>query len=105
MAIYAPPDVDVRLLPFKTSKPKSRSPVWVWGNVTLLVLLVVFLGSILLMPIFQILQVPSFVLGTDSFWIMRWQNNEQGVRIGLNLLSVLAIAAFFGLVGILVKNW
>jgi hypothetical protein len=57
------------------------------------------------MPIFQILQVPSFVLGTDSFWIMRWQNNEQGVRIGLNLLSVLAIAAFFGLVGILVKNW
>ncbi|PMB41943.1 hypothetical protein CEN40_18930 [Fischerella thermalis CCMEE 5205] len=105
MAIYAPPDVDVRLLPFKTSSSKTRSSVWVWGNVTLIVLLVVFLGSFLLMPIFQIFQVPSFVLGTDSFWMMRWQNNEQGVRIGLNLLSVLAIAAFCGLVGILVKNW
>ncbi|MBD2431456.1 MULTISPECIES: DUF3267 domain-containing protein [Fischerella] len=103
MAIYAPPDVDFRSLPFKTSSSKTRSALWVWGNVTLLALMVVFLGSFLLMPVFQILQVPSFVLGTDSFWIMRWQNDEQGVRIGLNVLSILAIAAFIGLMGILAK--
>ncbi|NJM73444.1 MAG: DUF3267 domain-containing protein [Scytonema sp. RU_4_4] len=103
MAIYAPLSVDVRSLPFKTSSSKARSALWVWVNATLIVLMVLFLGSFLLVPIFQILQVPSFVLGTDTFWIMRWQNNAQGFGIGFNLLSVLAIAAFFGLVGILVK--
>ncbi|MCX7594340.1 MAG: DUF3267 domain-containing protein [Fischerella sp.] len=103
MAIYAPPHVDIRSLPFKTSSSKARSALWVWGNTTLIIFVVLFLGSFLVMPIFQILQVPSFVLGTDTFWIMRWQNNEQGFGIGFNLLSVLAIAAFFGLVGILVK--
>jgi hypothetical protein len=103
MGIYTPPHVDVRSLPFKTSNSKARSALWFWGNITLTFLMVLFLASFLLMPIFQILQVPSFVLGTDTFWIMRWQNNAQGFGIAFNLLSILAIAAFLGLVGILVK--
>ncbi|MEC4814932.1 MAG: DUF3267 domain-containing protein [Scytonema sp. PMC 1069.18] len=103
MAIYTPPNVDVRSLPFKTPTHKARSALWVWVSTTLLFLIVVPISSLLLTIIFDVLRVPSFILGTEDFWILRWQNNDQGFGIVFHLPSILAIAATIGLVGILLK--
>ncbi|RUR73240.1 DUF3267 domain-containing protein [Chlorogloeopsis fritschii PCC 9212] len=103
MAIYTPPALDPRSLPFKTSFDKTRSVLGVWGNTTLIVLMVFLVGSFLLPLIFNILQVPSFVLGTDAFWLIRWQNDATGFGLTFNLVSLLLIAAGIGILGVLVQ--
>ncbi len=103
MAIYTPSHVDPRSLPFKTYRARANSGLWVWVNTMMIVLVVLFLASFLLPPIFAILQVPSFGLGTDGFWIIRWQNDEQGTSIAFNLVSLLIMATAIGLLGVLVK--
>jgi hypothetical protein len=101
MAIYTPPALDPRSLPFKTFVGKTRSVLGVWGNTTLIVLMVFLVSSFLLPLIFNILQVPSFVLGTDAFWLIRWQNNVTGFGLTFNLVSLLLIAAGIGIFGVL----
>ncbi|MDM9385505.1 DUF3267 domain-containing protein [Chlorogloeopsis sp. ULAP01] len=103
MAIYTPGEIDPRSLPFKSSIDKTRSVLGAWGNITLIVLMVFLIGSFLLPLIFNILQVPSFMLGTDAFWLIRWQNDATGFGLTFNLVSLLLIAAGIGILGILVQ--
>jgi hypothetical protein len=48
--------------------------------------------------------VPSFQIGTEDWWIARWQNDAQGSGISFNILLFMAIAVAVGLYGALRAN-
>jgi hypothetical protein len=50
--------------------------------------------------LFLLVQVPSFAIGTDPFWLLRWSNTDRGSGIQFNVLLLLAIAIIIGLVGL-----
>jgi hypothetical protein len=39
-------------------------------------LALIILASFLLVPILKTLNIPSFIIGTNSFWILRWENTS-----------------------------
>lgn len=66
--------------------------------------LILLLINIALPAVFLILRVPSFTIGTDPFWRIRWSNTTEGSSIQFNLLPLIAIAIIVGLVGFIVKQ-
>jgi hypothetical protein len=62
--------------------------------VTFLGLLAIYLG---LPALFLLLRVPSFALGNESMWILRWQNDatQSGIEFNLLPLIIVAIAVSF----------
>jgi hypothetical protein len=95
IAIYAPSDVDS--LPFEKRRGKVRSALWYLLNAIAAVIAALIVISFLLPVLFDILQVPSFAIGTDNLWIVRWENNAKGFNLSLGLLPLLAIAAILAL--------
>lgn len=65
--------------------------------VTFLMLIVILLG---LPALFLIFSVPSFAIGEGSFWVLRWQNDATGFRIQFNIIPLLIISLFVGVVGL-----
>ncbi|MEG5032715.1 hypothetical protein [Microcoleus sp. AT3-D2] len=57
----------------------------------------VFLG---LPALFLAWRVPSFAIGKDLLWVLRWHNHASGFDIQFNLTFLLAIAVVFGLIGL-----
>ena len=103
VAIYAPPDVDVRSLPFRQNG-KAKSKFQKWLDLTVLLLgAIVFIGFLL--PIlFDILNVPPFIVGTDSLLLLRWENNPKGFGISFNPWLWIGIATVLSFVGVLFKS-
>jgi len=66
------------------------------GCLTLLMLMII---SAALPALLLSFQVPSFQIGTEDWWIARWQNDAQGSGIGFNILLFMAVAVAVGLLG------
>ncbi|MEB3359610.1 MAG: hypothetical protein VKK04_22985 [Synechococcales bacterium] len=69
---------------------------------TLLTLALVFAG---LPALFLLLDVPSFAVGEDALWVLRWQNDAAGSSIEFNLWPLMAIALIIGLTTVLIPIW
>jgi signal transduction histidine kinase len=68
-----------------------------WLKVTLLVFLILMMSGLILLPVFTFLRVPSFVLGNDTIWLLRWQYSpEASFAITFNPGILLAIASVIG---------
>jgi hypothetical protein len=67
---------------------------------TFLLLLLIHIG---LPAIFLLLQVPSFSIGIESIWIMRWENTADRSGIQFNILFLIVTAIGVGLIGALVR--
>ncbi|BBD69504.1 hypothetical protein NIES4072_31630 [Nostoc commune NIES-4072] len=92
IAIYAPPSVTRRELPFaRTDKTKPLSGVKALLNLAFMSLALVLISSFLLIPVLKILEVPSFIIGNNSFWIFRWINNTKGFSIEFNWISFVTV--------------
>lgn len=68
---------------------------------TFLLLLLVYLA---LPALFLLLRIPSFTIGSEPFWLLRWNNTTDGSGIQFNLLPLIAIALLVGLVGLFIKQ-
>jgi hypothetical protein len=55
---------------------------------------------LILLPILTFLRVPSFVIGNNAIWFVRWQYTPEGFSIMFNPISLLAIASLIGLIGL-----
>jgi hypothetical protein len=66
--------------------------------------IILLLANIALPALLLLLRVPSFAIGSDPFWIVRWNNTTDGFGIQFNIVSLLAMAILVGLVGLLVKR-
>ncbi|MEH1807148.1 DUF3267 domain-containing protein [Nostoc sp.] len=92
IAIYAPPSVTCRELPFAiTDKTRKRSGVKALLNLAFMALALVLISSFLLIPVLKTLEVPSFIIGNNSFWIFRWINNTKGFSIEFNWISFVIV--------------
>lgn len=66
-----------------------------WLQITLSAFFLLIAIILLLLPIFTILQVPSFILGNSNIWLLHWQNTQAvGFNIAFNPVLLLAIASF-----------
>ncbi|BAZ41461.1 hypothetical protein NIES4101_74270 [Calothrix sp. NIES-4101] len=98
VAIYAPANVTFRELPFdRVNKSRPRSVVKSLLNLGLMAVCLLLISSFLLIPLLKILEVPSFIIGNNYFWILRWQNTTQGFNLGFNgiFLIILIVILFF----------
>lgn len=66
--------------------------------------LLLFLINIALPALFLLLRVQSFEIGSDLFWIMRWNNTASGSSIQFNLWLLTLISLLIGLVGVMIKR-
>lgn len=66
-------------------------------------LLLVLIGLGLPLP-FLLLRVPSFAIGDDPFWLLRWRNTtaDSGIQLNIMLLFIIAIAV--GWIGLVAKR-
>lgn len=103
VAIYAPPDLDARSLPFRQSG-KAKSTFQKWLDLTVLVLGLIVFVSFLLPVFFDIFNVPSFLVGTDSLQLLNWENSPKGFGISFNPWLWIAIATVLSLVGVLFQS-
>lgn len=103
MAIYAPPSVTRQQLPFSRTNNKFSSVVQRSLNFILMSLALLVIASFLLVPIFKALSIPSFTIGTNNFWILRWENTSQEFGIGFNWLSILILALVYLLLSIVIS--
>ena len=72
-----------------------------WSLATFLSLIIIHLG---LPALFLVLQVPSFMIGNDTWWLLEWKNTASESGIRFNLMPLFALAIGVGLVGLLVKS-
>lgn len=70
------------------------------GGTFLLLLLI----NLALPAFFLLLRVPSFVIGNDQFWLLRWQNTSKDSGIEFNIFLLLIIAIAVGLIGFLMQQ-
>ncbi|MBD2354897.1 DUF3267 domain-containing protein [Tolypothrix sp. FACHB-123] len=104
MAIYAPPDVSRRQLPFTSNdKNRPRSLAKSLLNIALMAVALLFISSLLLIPLLKSLEVPSFIIGNNDFWIFRWENTAKGFGLGFNWISVLWLIVSLALLGFLIS--
>ncbi|NJK54235.1 MAG: hypothetical protein HC936_18300 [Leptolyngbyaceae cyanobacterium SU_3_3] len=66
--------------------------------------LLLLLIKIALPAMFLLLRVPSFEIGTEPFWLIRWNNTTDGSGVQFNVLPLIAIAILTGLLGLLIKR-
>lgn len=66
--------------------------------------LLLLLINIALPGLFLLFQVPSFAIGSEQFWLLRWQNDANESRIQFNLLPILTIAILVALIGAFMKK-
>lgn len=104
IAIYAPPDVTRQQLPFnRIDNNRLHSTGKFWLNLTLMILVLLLISSFLLIPLLKMLEVPSFIIGNNNFWILRWQNTATGFSLGFNWISVLIMIITLCFLGFVVN--
>lgn len=77
----------------------------VWVHLTLLTFLLLVVVHIALPALFLLLNVSSFAIGRESFWLLRWENTSSQTGITFNMVPLLAIAAIVGLLGVLLQHF
>ncbi|MFB2979282.1 hypothetical protein [Microseira sp. BLCC-F43] len=82
------------------SAKKFRSALWIWIKITLGAFLLLMAAVLILLPILTFLRVPSFVIGNEAIWFLRWQYTPGGFSIAFNPISLLAFASLIGLIGL-----
>lgn len=72
-----------------------------WFKITLLAFLLLWAVILLLLVLFTILRVPSFIIGNEILWLLRWQY-EPGIRFAVqfNFVTVFFLAAVIGFIGL-----
>ncbi|AKG21223.1 DUF3267 domain-containing protein [Calothrix sp. 336/3] len=79
IAIYAPLNVTRQELPFPiTGKSRFSSSIKNVLNIAFMTFALVLISGFLLVPLLKILEVPSFIIGNNSFLIIRWENTTKG---------------------------
>ena len=78
-----------------------QTALWQWLKITLLVFLLLCTVILLLLILFTIFQVPSFIIGNQTIWLLCWQY-QPGTRFAVkfNSVAVFFIAAVIGLIGL-----
>lgn len=103
IAIYAPVSVTRRDLPFAVNgKNRPYSHLTVISNLAFITFGSVLISSFLLIPVLKILEIPSFLIGNNAFWVLRWVNNAKGFSLELNWIFLLVILVL-PLIGFLTK--
>lgn len=100
IAIYASSNITRQQLPFCRVNNKSTSIFQRQLSFVLMTLTFVIFMTFLLVPTLKVLNVPSFIIGTNNFWILVWENTSQGFGIVFNWLSILTLALVFFLLAI-----
>jgi Putative zincin peptidase len=86
IAIYASASVTRRNLPFaRTDESRASLGMKALLNLSLITLGLILIFSFLLIPLLETLGVPSFIIGIDSFWFLRWVNTAEGFGLEFNL--------------------
>ncbi|MBD6615614.1 hypothetical protein FNW02_07140 [Komarekiella sp. 'clone 1'] len=84
---------------------KYHTLFWFWLKITLSAFLLLSAIALLLLVLFTILKVPSFVIGNDTFWLLRWRYEpDASYIIAFNPLFLLIIAAAIGFIGLWLKQ-
>jgi hypothetical protein len=92
IAIYAPVNVTRKDLPFASSdKSRSSSGRKAVLNIVLTAFVLMPISSFLLLPILKILEVPSFIVGTNYFLLVRWENTQKGFSFEFTALSFVIV--------------
>ncbi|WP_193198971.1 hypothetical protein [Nostoc sp. MG11] len=87
------------------SVQKSHTIFWSWLKITLSAFLLLSAIAFLLLILFTILKVPSFVIGNDTFWLLRWRYEaDASYVIAFNPWFLLTIAAAIGFLGLWLKK-
>lgn len=66
--------------------------------------LVLLLLNLALPALLLLLQLPSFTIGSEPFWLLRWNNTADASGVQFNLLPLIAIALLVGLVGLFINQ-
>ncbi|MBD2299840.1 DUF3267 domain-containing protein [Nostoc sp. FACHB-190] len=103
VAIYAPPSVTRQEIPFAKDKSRPHSSLKSLLKIAFMTLALVLISSFLLIPIFKILEIPSFIIGNNTFWILRWMNNPTGFGLEFNLIAFIMLFSMLLLLGFLTK--
>ncbi|MBD2440930.1 hypothetical protein [Nostoc sp. FACHB-110] len=77
-----------------------------WLKITLPTFVGLSAIIVLLLVLFTILQVPSFVLGNDTFWLLRWRYEQNAnFAIAFNPFLLFGIASIIGFIGMYLKRY
>ncbi|NDJ22253.1 hypothetical protein GS682_11535 [Nostoc sp. B(2019)] len=84
---------------------KSHTIFWFCLKTTLSAFLLLSAIALLLLALFTILKVPSFVIGNDTLWLLRWRYEpDASYVIAFNSWFLFAIAAVVGFIGLWLKK-
>jgi hypothetical protein len=76
-----------------------------WLKITLPTFVGLSAIILLLLVLFTIIQIPSFVIGNDTFWLLRWRyEKNDNFSIAFNPFLLFGIASMIGFVGIYLKR-
>ncbi|MBD2458386.1 DUF3267 domain-containing protein [Nostoc sp. FACHB-87] len=103
VAIYAPPSVTRQELPFAKDKSRPHSGLKSLLKIAFMALALVLISSFLLIPTLKILEIPSFIIGNNAFWILRWVNNPNGFGLEFNLIAFIMLFSMLLLLVFLTK--
>jgi hypothetical protein len=87
------------------SVPKKYRFLWLWLKKTLFIFLLLSVIGLLLFVLLAILRIPSFSIGNDTFWLLRWEYQPDAkFIISFNLFLSLIIAAIIAFFRIFLKQ-
>lgn len=75
----------------------------VWVRLTLVTFVLLIVIHLALPALLLLLQIPSFFLGNETLWIVRWENTSSRTGIEFNMMALLAIALVVGGLGVLLR--
>lgn len=79
---------------------------WSWLKITLPTFVGLSTIILLMLVLFTIFRVPSLIIGNDSFWLLRWQHDQNSnYSISFNPFFLFYIASAIGLVGLCWKYY
>jgi hypothetical protein len=104
IAIYAPVSMTLQNLPFAgNDQSRAYSVAKSFLNLAFMALALVLISTFLLIPLLKILEIPTFIIGNNDFWLLRWENTTAGFGFSLNLISIIILIVTFVTLGFLVK--
>lgn len=80
---------------------KTRILLQEWFKITLFAFLFLSVITVLMLVLFTIIRVPTFTIGNNIFWLLRW-HYEPGIKFAIqfNPVSLFIIAAIIGFIGL-----
>ncbi|WP_414754317.1 hypothetical protein [Anabaena sp. CCY 9910] len=87
------------------STEKTYKLFWLWFKITLSTFLGLNALALLLLVLLSVLRVPSFNIGNEPLWLLRWQYEQStSFVIVFNPWILLTIAAVIGFVGVYLRR-